>query len=279
MRIGYTGWTWISNERDNWNPINERHKENFEQFLKEVSDLGYETVENFNWIADYYSDDIEGFKNVVQKYNLKFENLYFYFSDNQDKDYEEAKKYLEFMKAVDAHYMNMQGVMWTDTPFQRPTNKEQILSYARLSDKIGRLCKEYGVKACMHPHANTAVFTKEQIDLYMENTNPEYVFLCIDTAHTTLAGIDAPELVREYGKRIGYMHLKDIDPDETLNTEWPMKRFRPLGCGCVNFKGVVNELRNAGYDDILCVELDYQPVCNYRSAQISREYIHNVLGL
>ena len=73
MRIGYTGWTWISNERDNWNPINERHKENFEQFLKEVSDLGYETVENFNWIADYYSDDIEGFKNVVQKYNLKFE--------------------------------------------------------------------------------------------------------------------------------------------------------------------------------------------------------------
>ena len=50
MRIGYTGWTWISNERDNWNPINERHKENFEQFLKEVSDLGYETVENLSLI-------------------------------------------------------------------------------------------------------------------------------------------------------------------------------------------------------------------------------------
>ena len=29
MRIGYTGWTWISNERDNWNLINERHKEKF----------------------------------------------------------------------------------------------------------------------------------------------------------------------------------------------------------------------------------------------------------
>ena len=46
----------------------------------------------------------------------------------------------------------------------------------------------------------------------------------------------------------------------------------------VDFKGVVNELKNAGYDGILCVELDYQPVCNYRSAQISREYLHNVLG-
>ena len=51
------------------------------------------------------------------------------------------------MKAVDAHYMNMQGVMWTDTPYQRPTNKEQILSYARLSDKIGRLCKRIWSKS------------------------------------------------------------------------------------------------------------------------------------
>lgn len=119
MRVGYTGWTWISNERDDWNPINERHKENFEQFLREVSDLGYETVENFNWIADYYADDIEGFKAVVKKYNLKFENLYFYFSDDPEKDYEEAKKYLKFMKEVDAHYMNMQGVMWKDTPFMQ----------------------------------------------------------------------------------------------------------------------------------------------------------------
>lgn len=279
MRVGYTGWTWISNERDDWNPINERHKENFEQFLREVSDLGYETVENFNWIADYYADDIGGFKAVVKKYNLKFENLYFYFSDNPEKDYEEAKKYLKFMKEVDAHYMNMQGVMWKDTPFIRPLNEETILSYAKLSDKIGKLCKEYGVKACMHPHANTAVFKKEEIDLYMANTDPEYVFLCIDTAHTTLAGINAPDLVREYGSRIGYMHLKDLDSDSSLNPEWPMKRFRPLGCGCVDFKAIVKELKNAGYDDILCVELDYQPVCNYRSAQISREYLHNVLGL
>ena len=129
----------------------------------------------------------------------------------------------------------------------------------------------------MHPHANTALFHQDEIDLFMANTDPEYVFLCVDTAHTTLAGMDAPAFIRQYGKRVGYMHLKDIDPDASLNPEWPMKRFRPLGYGCVDFKGVVDELKNAGYDGILCVELDYQPVCNYRSAQISREYLHNVL--
>lgn len=278
MRIGYTGWTWISNEYDNFAPINDRHKENFERFLRDVSDLGYETVENFNWIADYYVDDIEGFKAVVAKYHLKFENLYFYFSNDSEKDYQEALRYLEFMKAVDAHYMNMQGVMWSDAPFERPLDEKTILAYAELSNRIGKACKEAGVKACMHPHANTALFHQEEIDLYMANTDPEYVYLCVDTAHTTLAGMHAPSFVRQYGKRIGYIHLKDVDPDKSLNPEWPMRRFRPLGYGCVDFKGVYEELKKAGYEGILCVELDYQPVCNYRSAQISRDYLHNVLG-
>lgn len=278
MRIGYTGWTWISNEFDNWEPINDRHKENFERFLRDVSDLGYQTVENFNWIADYYADDVQGFIDVVAKYGLKFENLYFYFSDDPEKDYEEALKYIDFMKKVDAHFMNMQGVMWKDQPFDRPLDRETVLSYAALANRIGKACKEANIKACMHPHANSAVFHRDEIDLFMENTDPEYVFLCMDTAHTTLAGIDPVELAKVYGKRIGYMHLKDIDPDASLNPEWPMKRFRPLGYGCVDFKGVVEALKDAEYDGILCVELDYQPVCNYRSAQISREYLHNVLG-
>ena len=69
-------------------------KNSFEQFLKEVSDLW---IRNSRILTDWQiiiQDDIEGFKKWVQKYNLKFENLYFYFSDNPDKDYEEAKKYL-----------------------------------------------------------------------------------------------------------------------------------------------------------------------------------------
>ena len=75
------------------------------------------------------------------------------------------------------------------------------------------------------------------------------------------------------------MHLRVFSEMKQLNTELPNEEISLLVSRMCKFKGVVNELRNAGYDDILCVELDYQPVCNYRSAQISREYIHNVLGL
>jgi inosose dehydratase len=69
MRIAYTGWTWLVNHKDNyvWE---------FEQFLREVSDLGYEEVENFAFIMDYFEGDAGRVKALLDKYNLKMANLY-----------------------------------------------------------------------------------------------------------------------------------------------------------------------------------------------------------
>lgn len=279
MRIGYTGWTWFLNEVNDPSTFATNYQKYFEQFLKEAADLGYETIENFSFLADYYMGQEKELKELVDRYGLKFENLYFYFSNDAEKDLEKAKQYLDFMQKIDAHYMNMQGVMWKDTPFLRPIDREGILRYAELANKIGRMCTERGIKACMHPHMNTLVFQEDQVDLFMENTDPDHVYMCMDTAHTTLAGMDAPRFAKKWGKRMGYVHLKDVDPNPDAHPEWPMKRFLPLGYGCVDFKGVVQALREEGYDDILCVELDYQPVCCYKSAMDSRNYIHNVLHL
>ena len=279
MRIGYTGWTWFLNEVTDPSTFTTNYKKYFEQFLLEVSNLGYETVENFSFLADYYKDQEAELMDQVDRYGLKFENLYFYFSNDPEKDIEKAKVYIEFMKKIGAHYMNMQGVMWKDTPFIRPTDRGGILKYAELANTIGKMCSEAGIKACMHPHMNTLVFMEDQVDLFMENTDPKYVYMCMDTAHTTLAGMHAPSFAKKWGKRMGYVHLKDVDPNENAHPEWPMKRFLPLGYGCVDFRGVVAALKEEGYDDILCVELDYQPVCNYKSAMDSRNYIRNVLGM
>lgn len=279
MKIGYTGWTWDTDERRNWAPFNEFHKENFEQFLREISNLGYETAENFSFIADYYADDVQGFCDTMKRFGVKFANLYFYFSDDAQADEEKARRYVAFAKAVGATHMNMQAVMWKDEPYLRPTDREVVLDFARRANAVGRLCADAGIKACMHPHANTHVFSEEQIDLFVENTDPSCVYLCLDTAHTTLAGIDAVRAARKYGKRVGYIHLKDLDPNPEAHPEWPMRRFLPLGYGSIDFKGFVGALQAEGYDDILCVELDYQPVCNYKSAMDSRNYIRNVLKL
>ena len=272
MKIAYTGWTWLINHQDNY-------KWEFEQFLKEVSDLGYQAVENFAFITKYFDDNAEEVKGLLDKYGLEMANLYEHYTDDPEADYQSAVHYVDFMGKIGATYLNLQGVMWRDQPLNRPTDREKIRLYAELSNRIGALCKDYGKIACFHPHANTPVYTQEQIDLFCEMTDPQLVTLCLDTAHTTLAGMDAVKAFDHFGPRIGYVHLKDVDPDESISPEWPMNRFLPLGEGTVDFKGMLKSLKKHGYDGVLCVELDKQPVCNYKSAMVSRNYLHDVLGL
>lgn len=272
MKIAYTGWTWLVNHEDN-------HKWEFEQFLKEVADLGYEAVENFAFITKYFDNDADAVNELLHKYDLELVNLYLHYSTNPEVDYENAVKYVDFMKKTGATYLNLQAVMWEDQPNNRPTDEQAILAYAKLSNKIGKLCKENNLVACFHPHANTAIYRENQIDLFLANTDPDLVGLCLDTAHTALAGMDCVRAFEKYVDRIAYVHLKDLDPDENVHPEWPMKRFSPLGYGTIDFKGVYNVLKTNRYDGVLCVELDRPPVCNYKAAMDSRAYLLNVIGI
>ena len=271
MRVAYTGWTWLVNHKDN-------HKWEFEQFLKEVADIGYDSVENFAFITGYFDNDADEVAGLLKKYGLHMANMYQHFSDDNDADYEKAVAYVDFMKKINSDHLNLQGTMWREEPWDRPINKERLLAYAEVSNKIGKLCSENGIKACMHPHANTAVFTEEDIDFYAANTDPDYVYLCMDTAHTLLGGMDPVKAFTKYAERIGYVHLKDVSPVEAVPGQ-RMSRFVPLGMGTVDFLGVYNALKGGGYDGVLCVELDRPHICNYKSALISRQYIHNVLEL
>lgn len=272
MKIAYTGWTWLIHHQDN-----QRYE--FEQFLKEVADLGYDAVENFAFITKYFENAAQAVKELLSKYGLAVVCLYHHFSDDPEADYARAVDYVDFMKQIGATYMNLQAVMWQDQPYDRPLDEEAILGYAELSNRIGRLCRANGLVACMHPHANTAIYKEEEIDLFLANTDPQLVSLCLDTAHTTLAGMDCVRAFAKYVHRLAYVHLKDVYPPDEEYVDWPMARFCTLGYGTVDFKGVYKVLRKHGYDGVLCVELDNPPVCNYKSAMDSRRYLHNVLGL
>ncbi len=271
MRIAYTGWTWLVNHKDN-------HAWEFEQFLREAADLGYQEVENFAFITDYFDNDASRVKELLDKYGLKMANLYQHFSDDDEKDFENALKFVAFMKGIGAKYLNLQAPMWRDAPLERPLDQEKIREYAALSGRIGRLCRDNGILACFHPHAQTAVYKRDQVQLFLDSTDPGLVSLCLDTAHTTIAGMDAVEAFKRWLPRLGYVHLKDVDPGLAMS-EHPMQSFCELGVGTIDFRGIYRVLREGGYDGVLCVELDSRPVCNYKSAMISRQYLHNALGL
>lgn len=276
MKACYTGWTWIQSNDP------ETAKRQLEQSFKECKSLGYDYVENFAFIGDYFQEDPNELVQLTKKYGVELVNLYGHFMFDVENQIEIGKKWIDFMSAVGVKWFNCQNSGFGDDgPSERPSDYEKLDAICKIVNEVGKYGKERGVTLCFHPHYGTCVFNRSDIDYLAAHTEPEYVSFCFDTAHTTLAGIDPAELIRAYGDRIAFMHLKDVDTYTLARTEGPakMRTFRALGHGTVDFVGVKAALEEVGYDGIVCVELDNPEVCNYHSAEVSRTYLRDVLDI
>jgi inosose dehydratase len=278
MKIAYTVWTWMNDEFGRETPTDHAEK-NFEEALRSISYLGYQCVENFNFIVPLYENRPEDLKKLLEKYNLQLVNLYHtYYEDDLDKWLDLGERTCKLLQYCGAKHLNVQGNIWHDEPYYRPTDYDALDMYIDAFSKMGAISRKYGIQTCLHPHGATRMLTEEQIDYFIKNVDTDLVKLTLDTDHTVLGGMDPVYAFDKYGDLISYVHFKDIDPDPNNYVIRPNERFRSLGQGFVDFRNVVKVLEKHGYDGVLCVENDRPLICNFESAQYSRYYLRAVLG-
>ena len=81
------------------------------------------------------------------------------------------------------------------------------------TDQLARMVsEEYGIRLEFHPHADSHVETREQIDRFLADTDPDHVSLCLDTGHLAYRRVDSAAVIRDHPDRIGYVHIKQMDP-------------------------------------------------------------------
>jgi inosose dehydratase len=277
MKVAYTGWTWMLGGREP-----EIAKRALESSFRECKHLGYDYVENFAFIADFFPEGAQELVDMQKRNGVELVNLYGHFMFDEEVAIETGKKQMKFLSEAGGKWYNCQNSSFGDDgPPERPSNPTMLDAMCRICNTLGEYGKSVGVTLTFHPHYNTCVFSQSDIDYFTENTKPEFVSFCLDTAHTTLAGIDPSALARQWGKRLEFVHLKDVDTYALSKAEGTEKMgtFRALGHGTVDFPGFKATLEEIGYDGVLCVELDRPQICNYNSAEISRQYIKLVLGL
>ena len=51
------------------------------------------------------------------------------------------------------------------------------------------------------------------MERFLTDTDPDVVSLCLDTGHISYCGGDSVEIIRNFPDRIGYVHLKQINPE------------------------------------------------------------------
>lgn len=275
MKIAYTIWTWMKEEFRSAD-TSEATVQKFEQAMREISYLGYDSVENFNFTVDVFGDRPEAFRSMLEQYKLEFVNIYHYLEQGHEKDIAKAEHCCKFMQQ---HGISMMNIQAPKRPENGVVSTETLQEICHTLTQMAKTCLKYGVTLCLHPHQNTCCETREELEYILTHVDENLLKLCIDTCHIVFGGMDPVKIVSLYGKRIAYVHLKDVIADWKPPYDGPAtKKARALGEGIIDFPGIHKALLEHGYDGVLCVEVDFPAICNFDTAQKSRTYIRSVLG-
>jgi inosose dehydratase len=136
-------------------------------------------------------------------------------------------------------------------------------------ERLGRAVQEeYGLSIAYHPHAESHVGRQPDIERFLADTDARFVPLCLDTGHVSYYRGDNLELIRRYPDRIGYLHLKQVDPaviDRVLAEDivWPeavkMGVMIEPPNGVPDYPPLLGAVEELGLDVFAIVEHDMYP--------------------
>ena len=169
-------------------------------------------------------------------------------------------------------------------------NEAQWFLLTRGLIEAGKLAVENGMKLCYHHHVGTGVQSRPEIDKLLEETDPAYVNLCLDTGHAMFSGVDPLELTRDHIGRIKHVHLKSVRKD-VLERAVPGRFsfyqailegiFTVPGdpAGCIDFLPIFEVFRKNSYQGWIVVEAEQDPAKAppLQYARMARAFIRKYL--
>jgi inosose dehydratase len=130
------------------------------------------------------------------------------------------------------------------------------------AERAAEAARERGYEPVLHHHTSSYVEGVPEIERFLEDSD---VTLLLDSGHIAVAGGDALTALRDWGDRVGAVHVKDVRLDvlagvkqeraDTL-TAWRRGLFCALGDGDVDLEGFCAALDARGYDGWVVVEQD-----------------------
>ncbi len=165
---------------------------------------------------------------------------------------------------------------------------------ARLLEDLAREFRSLNLTTVFHLESDSHLESPADLDRLCRETDPNLVGVCLDTGHHYYNGGDPRAAVKQYGRRIRHVHLKDVDAAvlarvhiEKLDFYSAVKAgvFTPLGLGAADIGGVVEDLKGQGYTGWLVAEQDLLTGRDaagrtpLEAAKISREFLRDSAGI
>lgn len=210
----------VGSAPDSWGVwfANDERQTPWQRFLDEVAAAGYTRIELGPY--GYLPTDPTQLKEELDKRGLTvtagtiFEHLHR--PDSWESTWRDVSAAAELAAAMGARHLVVIPSMWRGSNgevVEPRLDHEGQARHGRQVTELGRrIAAEYGLKTQYHPHADGHVDSQETVERFLAETDGEHVNLCLDTGHISYCGGDNLELIRKYPERIGYVHLKQVDP-------------------------------------------------------------------
>jgi inosose dehydratase len=195
-------------------------------------------------------------------------------ADACEESLRDASAVCELLAAMDVHHLVVLPEMYTDLHTGALTQPAELTAeqWRGLVDgqsRLGKLVAEqFDVRLGFHPHVDTHVDTQVFIDKFLDDTDPEFVSLCLDTGHVAYSSGDNRDIIGRHPDRISYIHLKQVNPrvaaqarEERVGFYEAVQRGAmvepPLGAPAM--EPLLNDLAALNRDLWLIIEQDMYP--------------------
>jgi inosose dehydratase len=264
IRIGYAAITWDGKDT---------------QAIEDISAAGYKGIQlRANAVTEF--PDAAALRDLLAKHNLQFVAL----SSGQapldpaqrQSTLDTHLKNAQYLHAAGGKYLQIIGNFSKDRVYTADDYKYE----GELLTEIGKHAAEFGIQTGFHNHMGSIGQTPEAVDAILSAADPKYVKLELDTAHYAQGGGGPAAAIRKYGRRILFLHLKDVMNASTTSNGY---EFVELGQGRVDFKAVFESLNAIHFRGWGVVELDGERPNVTRtprqSAEMSKAYLEEKIGI
>ena len=159
--------------------------------------------------------------------------------------------------------------------------------YSKISE-MGKYLKDEGMPLAYHHHMGTVIETEEDTIRLLENTD-DSVKLTLDTGHMLFAQGNSLKILKDFSERLIHMHCKDIRKDvldKSLKEDLSFRgaflegAFTVPGDGCIDYKPLLDVLKEKNYSGWLVVEAEQDPAkANpFEYAKIGYKYLTETLN-
>jgi inosose dehydratase len=202
------------------------------RFFDEVARAGYDWIEIGPY--GYLPTDPRELGEELEQYGLKvsagtvFEHLHrdgVGVADSWNTVWTQIEDVAKLTAAVGGMQVVVIPEMWRD-PATGEVLEDRNLTPEQWKKKTGgmndlgkAMFEKYGVRAQYHPHADSHVDTEDNVYRFLDGTDSEFVNLCLDTGHISYCGGDNLAIINRAPDRIGYLHLKQVDPEVRAKVE------------------------------------------------------------